>query len=133
VKENYTYPIVLDFSDTEYVNILFPDFDNAMTSVLKGEDYVSEVQDFLALTIKDFEDEHRELPESSSPEEIEIVGNQQIIYVNIWMPFHRSKIKEVFVKKTLTIPAWLDILAKNNNVNFSKVLVKALKEELKVK
>ncbi|MCC3359626.1 type II toxin-antitoxin system HicB family antitoxin [Bacillus sp. REN16] len=133
MNQNYTYPIVLDLSDAEYVNILFPDFDNVMTCVLKSEDYISAAQDFLALTIKDFEDDQRDLPNYSSPQDIELGENQQIIYVNIWMPYHRSKIKDIFVKKTLTIPSWLDILAKKNNVNFSKILVKALKDELKLK
>ena len=32
------------------------------------------------------------------------------------------------IKKTLTIPSWLNNLAEKNNVNFSKVLQNALKE-----
>jgi len=53
-----------------------------------------------------------------------------LAYINVWMPYHRTKIKEVYVKKTLTIPVWLDMLAKENNINFSATLVKGLKEEL---
>ena len=34
------------------------------------------------------------------------------------------------VKKTLTIPKWLDEMAKAKNVNFSAILVKGLKAEL---
>ena len=34
------------------------------------------------------------------------------------------------MKKTLTIPSYLDILAKNKNINFSQVLQNALKKEL---
>lgn len=33
----------------------------------------------------------------------------------------------------LTIPAWLDVLAKANNINFSAVLVQGLKEALELK
>ena len=36
------------------------------------------------------------------------------------------------VKKTLTIPSWLNNLAEQNNVNFSNVLQNALKEYLNV-
>jgi len=36
------------------------------------------------------------------------------------------------VKKTLTIPSWLNELAEQNNVNFSNVLQNALKEYLNV-
>ena len=34
------------------------------------------------------------------------------------------------VKKTLTIPSWLNDLAMENNINFSQLLQKALKKEL---
>ena len=36
------------------------------------------------------------------------------------------------VKKTLTIPQWLDSEAKKNNINFSSVLQNALKEQLHI-
>ena len=36
------------------------------------------------------------------------------------------------VKKTLTIPSWLNSLAEQNNVNFSNILQNALKEYLNV-
>ena len=34
------------------------------------------------------------------------------------------------VKKTLSIPAWLNTMAEREDINFSSVLQKALKEEL---
>ena len=37
---------------------------------------------------------------------------------------------EKSVKKTLTIPAWLNTAALEKNVNFSKILQEALKKEL---
>lgn len=40
--------------------------------------------------------------------------------------------KETYVKKTLTIPTWLDVLAKAKNINFSSVLVEGLKKELNI-
>ena len=36
------------------------------------------------------------------------------------------------VRKTLTIPSWLNSLAEQNNVNFSNVLQNALKEYLNI-
>lgn len=40
---------------------------------------------------------------------------------------------EKSVKKTLTIPIWLDDMAKQNHINFSQVLQNALKERLGLK
>ena len=40
--------------------------------------------------------------------------------------------KHFEVKKTLTIPSWLNDLAVKDGVNFSQVLQKALKEQLHI-
>ena len=36
------------------------------------------------------------------------------------------------VKKTLTVPAWLNSIAEEQHINFSSVLQQALKEQLNV-
>ena len=46
------------------------------------------------------------------------------------MPLVRDKVKEVYVKKTLTIPRWLDEKAKEKNISFSRVLQEALKQKM---
>ena len=48
------------------------------------------------------------------------------------MPPFRSEMNNRSVKKTLTVPKWLDELAIQNNVNFSHVLQDALKDHLGV-
>ena len=120
MKDNYTYPVILDYNEDNVINIIFPDFKNAATCTELDEDYISTAQDYLTLIIGDYEDDNRTLPSPSL--DIRLDNNQKLVFVNIWMPYHRSKVKEVFVKKTLTIPSWLDILARNNNINFSSLL-----------
>lgn len=128
MKDNYTYPIILDYDEENMVNINIPDFENAFTCMGVDEDYISEAQDLLALMIIDFEEKGKDIPVPTL--NIRLGERERLVYVNVWMPYHRSKTKEVFVKKTLTIPSWLDILAKNQNINFSSILVKGLKKEL---
>lgn len=128
MKNNYTYPIIVDYNEENLINISIPDFENAMTCVGVEEDYIEPAQELLALMVADYEDNEEELPKPSL--DINIEENQRLVFINVWMPYHRTKTKEVFVKKTLTIPSWLDILAKSRNINFSSVLVKALKTEL---
>lgn len=134
MKENYTYPVLLDRNDPGYVNIYFPGFDGGnpeipmMTAVSAGEDPIAAAQDALAMEIMEYESTGRELPAEDmtvSPGE-----GQQLVYVNLWMPYHRSTVRETYVKKTLTIPAWLDILARRQNINFSSVLTSALMDTL---
>ena len=130
MKDNYTYPVVFDYSDNEWIQIIFPSFDYQCTEVEKGEDPVTEAQDWLALNIVDCEQAKIDVPSEELPDDFILEQNQRLVYVNVWMPFHRSSIKVTYTKKTLTIPTWLDILAKQNNVNFSEVLTQALKKKL---
>ena len=127
MKDNYTYPAIIDYSDEGFINVIFPAFD-ITTCVNEGEDFIPAAQDLLALTIKDYEDNNMEMPSETEP--VEVKENQKLVYINLWMPYHRSTIKEVYVKKTLTIPVWLDILAKQSNINFSATLVSGLKQVL---
>ena len=52
--------------------------------------------------------------------------------VNVFMPAVRDRIRNHFIKKTLSIPYWLNIAAEQQGVNFSGVLQNALKEYLHI-
>ncbi len=128
--DNYTYPAILDFSNPDLINIEFPDFDNLSTDAEKNSDYIKEAQDCLALYLADLEDTGSDIPAASKAENIVLDKNQSLVFINVWMPYHRSTQKITYTKKTLTIPTWLDLLAKQNNINFSEVLVAGLKQKL---
>ena len=59
--------------------------------------------------------------------------NEYLIYVDVWIPPILDKIQNQSVKKTLTIPFWLNEEAEKHKVNFSLLLQTALKEYLGIK
>lgn len=61
---------------------------------------------------------------------IKLKKNEFINYVEIDMDDYRRKHNNKSVKKTLTIPCWLNSLCEENSINFSQVLQEALKEKL---
>ena len=61
---------------------------------------------------------------------IKLEKNQFISFVSIDMDEYRKKHNNKAVKKTLTIPLWLNNLCEKNNINFSQVLQEALKQKL---
>ena len=87
------------------------------------EEAISSAQEALALTILDYESQNKALPEASK-----CTGDA--VYVHIWLPYFRNKSKEIYIRKSVTIPQWLDLLAKENEINFSAALVKGIKMEL---
>ena len=123
MKENYVYPAKVEFESGVY-KITFPDFPE-MTVVEESskEEVIHSAQESLALEILDYESRGQELPEPAQ-------NMEDVIYIHIWMPYFRNAAKEIYVKKNVTIPQWLDILAKESNVNYSAALVKGIKMAL---
>ena len=129
MKENYIYPIILREEGKKYL-VTFPNFPDQMTEAETEEEAIVAAQELMALCICDNEDSGRENPKPREQKEIELVQGEKLVYVHLWMPYFRQIQKVVYVKKTLTIPMWIDEMAKAKNVNFSAVLVKGLKSEL---
>ena len=123
MKENYTYPAAIERLEGE-ITLTFLDFPNYMASGETMEEAVQSAQEVLALAILDYVDTGRELPKPQ-----EILQNN-VIYINIWMPYYKKNVKVVYVRKSVTIPAWIDELAKDSGINFSAALVRGIKEEL---
>lgn len=127
------YPVILTYADN-VIYITVPDFgtDEGVTYGENINETIKSAKEIITLLISDLEDENKELPMPSDIKEIKktLRDNQEVIYINMWLPYEKSLIKINYKKKTLSIPAWLDMLAVQKNINFSQVLVKALKEEL---
>ena len=96
------------------------------------DDALQSAREVLALAILDTEEEGCEF-EPKRVDGNNLSPNEYLVSIDVWMPLERAKIKETYSKKTLTVPTWLDLLAKSKGVNFSSVLTHALKEELGVK
>ena len=70
---------------------------------------------------------------SPTPVELIRTGDRQVlILVDAWMPLVRDAIESRAVKKTLTIPKWLDDMAIEQGINFSRTLQEALKHQLDI-
>lgn len=122
MKNNHTYPAKITRGDQE-ITLEFIDFPDVAVSADDEEGLITAAQEALALTLLDRISQGKELPRASAL----IEGG---IYIHVWLPYYKNMAKEIYVKKTVTIPQWLDLLAKENHVNFSACLVKGIKEEL---
>lgn len=77
-------------------------------------------------------EENKQLPKATNiknviPNEYE---NGFVSLIGVDLDEYSQKHGRKAVKKTLTIPAWLNTIAEENNVNFSQVLQSALKDQL---
>lgn len=120
------FPAIFTYDGKNY-NVDFIDLKNCSTfgDTIQNAYYMA--QDAMGL----FLDDLVSFPKPTlNFENIKLEKNQFISFVGIDMDEYRKKYNNKAVKKTLTIPAWLNNLAEKNNINFSQVLQSALKEKL---
>lgn len=134
MKNNVIYPIVLTYEDNNIL-VTFPDFlyDN-VTYGKTMEEAIQNAKEVLTLELAEYLDRKEEFPKATSGNDIRkfLKKNQELVYIDMWLPYELSLRKTIYKKKTLSIPTWLDMLATNKNINFSKVLQDALKKELNI-
>lgn len=128
-QDRYIYPSIFDFSN-EQVIVTFPDLADCHANGTNYEVAFETAKKTLATHLYEIEENKGAIPPASNPTSIQTTDNQIIGLIEVWMPPFRSEIENKAVKKTLTIPHWLDKMGKANNVNYSQVLQDALKKHL---
>lgn len=131
-KDNVTYLAIFTKEDDEY-NIEIPALQGGYTFSSTIEEGIYYCQEVIGLILSDEEFKKEPYPEDVKTENIKLKDNQFFVFVNVYLPYQFSLVKEVYKNKMLTIPTWLEALAKNKNINFSRVLQEGLKKELNIK
>ncbi|SEA91224.1 hypothetical protein SAMN05216349_15116, partial [Oribacterium sp. KHPX15] len=80
----------------------------------------------------DYERDNKKVPVPSDPDSIEVPNGSFVNCVLCDTLEYQKRNNNKAVKKTLSIPEWLNELAINAGVNFSQVLQDALKSQLNV-
>ncbi|MBQ9997322.1 MAG: type II toxin-antitoxin system HicB family antitoxin [Clostridia bacterium] len=114
------YPAVLHREDGAYW-IEFPDLEGCQSfgdTLMEIMDNAKEALTGYCLTLIE---EQRKLPAASDLDTIEMEDGDGIVVIE-------ANLKDATksVKKTLTIPAWLNAAAESRNINFSETLQNAL-------
>lgn len=114
----------------EHLTVTFPDLPGCIIYGETQEDALKNAKEALELYMYSLEEDNETIPQPSNILDLEVENTQVIVLIDIWMVPVRDEMKNKCIKKTLTIPKWLNDLAIENNVNFSAILQSALKEYL---
>ncbi|MCL2356666.1 MAG: type II toxin-antitoxin system HicB family antitoxin [Defluviitaleaceae bacterium] len=128
----YTYTAIFTPEETGMYSVCFPDLQGCCTSGDDLSDAVEMAQDVLCLTLYDLEQDNKPIPQASKPKDIQISGEQFTGVVAVDTETYRRFYENKSVKKTLTIPMWLNERAERANINFSGILQEALKSRLQI-
>lgn len=125
----YVYPAVFTPEVNGY-SIHFPDLESCYTSAETLEEGMVMASDVLCLTLYGMEEEGKTIPAPSGVKEVATEGEEFVSLVACDTVEYRKLYDSRAVKKTLSIPAWLNTMAEREGVNFSTVLQNALKHQL---
>ena len=125
------YPAIFHKAEEGGFWISFPDFPDCFS---QGEDMTQAYEmavDALGLCISDIEDTKGTLPIPTVPTDITVDVDSVLLVVEFDKEAYNRKHNSRAVKKTLSIPEWLNEEALALGINFSQVLQEALIAKVK--
>lgn len=127
----YVYPAVFTEEDCGY-SINFPDLENCFTSAETLGEGIKMANDVLCLMLYEMEQAGKPIPAPSSIRDIRVNDHEFVNLIACDTVEYRKFFDNRAVKKTLSIPSWLNDMAERADVNFSATLQAALKQQLHI-
>lgn len=124
------YPALFHKAEEGGFWVTFPDIPECMTQGDDMEESYNMAVDALGLSLIEMEKENIPLPSPSSPDMIQAEPDSFLVVIEFDMLAYKKRTSSSAVKKTLSIPEWLNEEALALNINFSQVLQEALMEKI---
>ena len=123
----YVYPAIFE-PDEDKIGVSFPDVPGCFTFGDDMADAIEMAQDCLEMMLVHYEDEGLAVPAPSDAKGVRTEHTVSLVLADTdeW----RRQMDNRAIKKTLSIPSWLNSKAEKAGVNFSQVLQDALKKLL---
>jgi predicted RNase H-like HicB family nuclease len=129
----YVFPAIFTPEENGYT-IIFPDVKNCFTEGDSLPEAMDNANDVLCMMLYNLERNGKEIPTASNVADVQrtIAGNEFVTLISCdtieYRKFHDNRA----VKKTLSIPSWLNEMAEKADINFSALLQSALKQQLNI-
>ena len=129
----YIYPAVFKTEDTGEISVRFPDIEGCYTCGSDIDEAISMAEDACCLMLYDMEVDGRSIPAPTPVNDVRKTKGEFVSLVRCDTEFYRRFYKSKAVKKTLSIPEWLNDAAIEAGLNFSQILQEGLKDRLNLK
>ena len=133
-NDRYSFVALFDYAD-DGISIVFPALPGCYPCADKDDTDMAlkNAKEALGLHIWGMEQDHEEIPVPSKITDLEIEPGQVPVLIDVFMPPIRERINSRFVKKTLSLPAWLASKADEDGVNCSRIFQNALMDYLGIR
>lgn len=131
LKDRYAFVALFSY-DTDGISIAFPDLPGCYPCADKDDTNaaIKNAKEALGLHLWGMEQDGEEIPAPTPITAMQLQANEVPILIDVFMPPVRERINSKFVKKTLSLPAWLAAKADEDGVNCSKLFQNALMDYL---
>lgn len=132
--EVYAFPAIFetDTEDNGRICVSFPDLPNCFSDGVTMEEALIEATEALENVLYWMEKDGNPIPKPSDIRNIHFSGNQFTSIIVADMAAARRAWDNRSVSRTITMPAWLDELAREGDINVSQVLQQTIKNILGV-
>lgn len=127
---SYTYAALFAREADGRYSVVFPQLDGCVTEGNDFDDARRMAIEAMSLHLYGMEQDGEQPPAANLA--IRAGDDELIVPITAWMTPFRDEMENRAVKKTLTIPSWLNDAAEKRGVNYSQVLQSALKDYLGV-
>lgn len=124
------YPALFHKAEEGGFWISFPDIPECLTEGDNMEEAYNMAIDALGLCLSDMEKNNIPFPAPSPVDKITVDADAVLVVIEFDMLAYKKRTSSRAVKKTLTIPEWLNEQAIQLNINFSQILQDALMEKV---
>lgn len=127
----YVYPAIITPEEKGGYTLRFPDIPNCFTDGDTLPELLENAADVLSLMLSSMLDKGN-IPDPTNTCDLHVLSLELVTFVVGDTDVYSKERDCRAVKKTLTIPKWLNDLAEVQNIPFSWILQEALKEKLGV-
>ena len=124
----YVYPALFVVEDDGII-VTFPDLDDTFTDGATMQEAFENAEDVLNLMLWNREEEKEEIPAPSLPEQITVPQGAALAMIKADTLAYRKIHDTKTIRRSITIPSWLDSLARERNINFSQLMLNAIRRE----
>ena len=127
----YVYPAILTQEDDGII-VSFPDVEGARTDGATMEEALENADDVLNLILLTMEEKHMNIKPPTPIASLDVPKGSTVALVRADTLAYSKKVDTRAIRKSVSIPAWMDSLAREHNLNFSNVLQNAICRELNI-
>lgn len=129
--ERYFYPAIFTYEPEKEIAVVFPDLDCA-TSGNDDDDAFLSARELLGCVLYGLEEDEEEIPNPTPLSHFHVKENERVVLIDVYMPSIRMARVNRSVNRTVTLPAWLNAVALEHDINFSQLLQDAIKSQLNI-